>query len=217
MSDKQQQPAAEGRRVVFFDLDGTLHQEDMFGSFLRFLLRRLPLNLLLVIPLLLPIGLALLLLGRAARWPMSLLLWAITFGRSEAKLKALERQFIEVFRQKVTAFPVVQMRLRQYGGARCRSVADYRLAGAAGGAGVSRFGVSAAGTVDRQPHHAPLRRWVLTLRCTGAQKVVQLEQRLGAPLKLYSGYSDSKQDNPLLFFCEHRWRVSKQGELQQLE
>ena len=45
---------------------------------------------------------------------MSLLLWAITFGRSEAKLKALERQFIEVFRQKVTAFPVVQMRLRQY-------------------------------------------------------------------------------------------------------
>ena len=44
-----------------------------------------------------------------------------------------------------------------------------------------------------------------------------LEQRLGAPLKLYSGYSDSKQDNPLLFFCEHRWRVSKQGELQQLE
>ena len=45
---------------------------------------------------------------------MSLLLWAITFGRSEATLKALERQFIEVFRQKVTAFPVVQMRLRQY-------------------------------------------------------------------------------------------------------
>ena len=157
----ERQAATTGRRGAprgLFDLDGTLHQEDMFGSFLRFLLRRLPLNLLLVIPLLLPIGLALLLLGRAARWPMSLLLWAITFGRSEAKLKALERQFIEVFRQKVTAFPVVQMRLRQYGGARCRSVADYRLAGAAGGAGVSRFGVSAAGTVDRQPHHAPLRR-----------------------------------------------------------
>ena len=51
--------------------------------------------------------------------------------------------------------------------------------------------------------------WVLTLRCSGEQKVTQLEQRLGAPLKLYSGYSDSKQDNPLLYFCEHRWRVSK--------
>ncbi|MFO5602410.1 hypothetical protein ACLBPT_26550, partial [Klebsiella pneumoniae] len=33
---------------MFFDLDGTLHQQDMFGSFLRYLLRHLPLNLLLV-------------------------------------------------------------------------------------------------------------------------------------------------------------------------
>ncbi|PPS58928.1 hypothetical protein CRX72_25775 [Pantoea sp. BRM17] len=30
-------------------------------------------------------------------------------------------------------------------------------------------------------------------------------------------YSDSKQDNPLLFFCQHRWRVTPRGELQQLE
>ena len=30
------------RRVVFFDLDGTLHQQDMFGSFLRYLLRHRP-------------------------------------------------------------------------------------------------------------------------------------------------------------------------------
>ncbi|MFO5574265.1 phosphatidylglycerophosphatase C, partial [Klebsiella pneumoniae] len=34
---------------MFFDLDGTLHQQDMFGSFLRYLLRHLPLNLLLVV------------------------------------------------------------------------------------------------------------------------------------------------------------------------
>ncbi len=43
--------------------------------------------------------------------------------------------------------------------------------------------------------------WVLPLRCLGPEKVVQLEQRLGSPLKLYSGYSDSKQDNPLLAFA----------------
>ncbi|ATZ33839.1 hypothetical protein CV83915_03554 [Escherichia coli] len=44
--------ATHERRVVFFDLDGTLHQQDMFGSFLRYLLRRQPLNALLVLPLL---------------------------------------------------------------------------------------------------------------------------------------------------------------------
>ncbi|SQI54444.1 HAD hydrolase, family IF [Salmonella enterica subsp. salamae serovar Greenside] len=53
------------RRVVFFDLDGTLHQQDMFGSFLRYLLRRQPLNALLVLPLLPIIGIGLLVKGRA--------------------------------------------------------------------------------------------------------------------------------------------------------
>ncbi|WP_213975925.1 phosphatidylglycerophosphatase C, partial [Serratia marcescens] len=165
-----------------------------------------------------PIGLALLLLGRAARWPMSLLLWAITFGRSEATLKALERQFIEAFRQKVTAFPVVQMRLRQYLDEHDAEV--WLITGSPERLVEQVYRDSAFLPRVRLIGSRITRRcggWVLTLRCLGTQKVVQLEQRLGAPLRLYSGYSDSKQDNPLLFFCEHRWRVSKQGELQQLE
>ncbi len=41
-----------------FDLDGTLHQQDMFGGFLRYLLRRQPLNALML-PLLPIIGIGL--------------------------------------------------------------------------------------------------------------------------------------------------------------
>lgn len=102
------------RRVVFFDLDGTLHQQDMFGTFMRYLLRRQPLNALLVLPLLPAIGIALLVKGRAARWPMSLLLWGCTFGHSEARLKQLEKEFAHWFRGHVAAFPVVQARLTSY-------------------------------------------------------------------------------------------------------
>lgn len=102
------------RRVVFFDLDGTLHQQDMFGSFLRYLLRRQPLNALLVLPLLPVIVGALLIKGRAARWPMSLLLWGCTFGHSEARLQDRHADFVRWFRQNVTAFPQVQERLTTY-------------------------------------------------------------------------------------------------------
>lgn len=102
------------RRVVFFDLDGTLHQQDMFGSFLRYLLRRQPLNALLVLPLLPVIVGALLIKGRAARWPMSLLLWGCTFGHSEARLQDKHADFVRWFRQNVTAFPQVQERLTTY-------------------------------------------------------------------------------------------------------
>ncbi|MBI6139676.1 phosphatidylglycerophosphatase C [Serratia plymuthica] len=218
MSEKQNQEAVEGRRVVFFDLDGTLHQEDMFGSFLRFLLRHLPLNLLLVLPLLPVVGLAMLMMGRAARWPMSVLLWSITFGRSEARLKALEQQFVSYFRNKVTAFPVVQMRLRQYLDVHDAQV--WLITGSPERLVEQVYRDSAFLSRVRLVGSRIVRSyggWVLTMRCLGVQKVMQLEQRLGAPLRLYSGYSDSKQDNPLLYFCEHRWRVSKLGELQQLE
>ncbi|MNG76354.1 Phosphatidylglycerophosphatase C [compost metagenome] len=218
MSEKQSQEAVEGRRVVFFDLDGTLHQEDMFGSFLRFLLRHLPLNLLLVVPLLPVVGLAMLMMGRAARWPMSVLLWSITFGRSEARLKALEQQFVSYFRNKVTAFPVVQMRLRQYLDVHDAQV--WLITGSPERLVEQVYRDSAFLSRVRLVGSRIVRSyggWVLTMRCLGVQKVMQLEQRLGAPLRLYSGYSDSKQDNPLLYFCEHRWRVSKLGELQQLE
>lgn len=206
------------RRVVFFDLDGTLHQQDMFGTFLRYLLRRQPLNALLVLPLLPIIGGALLIKGRAARWPMSLLLWGCTWGHSEARLKQLEKDFVAWFRTKVTAFPVVQDRLTNYLAA---SDADIWLITGSPQPLVEQVYFD----TPWLPHvnliasqvHRRYGGWVLTMRCLGHEKVVQLERKIGTPLRLYSGYSDSKQDNPLLYFCQHRWRVTPRGELQQLE
>ncbi|XXD08594.1 phosphatidylglycerophosphatase C [Klebsiella sp. R445] len=206
------------RRVVFFDLDGTLHQQDMFGSFLRYVLRHQPLNVPLVVLMSPAILLGLAVNGRAARWPMSLLLWAATFGRSERALKRLEAGFVRWFRQRVTAFPVVQARLTDY--------LDHH------DAEVWLITGSPQSLVEQVYFDTPWlarvnviasrmeRRcggWGLTLRCLGHEKVAQLEQKIGAPLQLYSGYSDSEQDNPLLCFCQHRWRVTPQGDLHQLE
>ncbi|HHG8771807.1 TPA: phosphatidylglycerophosphatase C [Raoultella planticola] len=206
------------RRVVFFDLDGTLHQQDMFGSFLRYVLRHQPLNLLLVIPLVPVILAGLLLNGRAARWPMSLLLWAATFGRREAALKRLEADFVNWFRQHVTAFPVVQARLTDY---LISSDADVWLITGSPQSLVEQVYFDTAWLPRVNVIASRMERrcggWTLTLRCLGHEKVAQLEQKIGAPLQLYSGYSDSEQDNPLLCFCQHRWRVTPQGDLHQLE
>ncbi|MGS9184223.1 phosphatidylglycerophosphatase C, partial [Salmonella enterica subsp. enterica serovar Infantis] len=43
--------------------------------------------------------------------------------------------------------------------------------------------------------------WVLTVRCLGHEKDAQLEQKIGTPMRLYIGYIDSNQENPLLNFC----------------
>lgn len=206
------------RRVVFFDLDGTLHQQDMFGTFMRYLLWRQPLNLLLVVPLLPVVGLGLLIKGRAARWPMSLLLWSITFGRSERTLLRREASFAQWFRQRVTAFPVVQQRLTDYLGS---DNADVWLITGSPQSLVEQVYYDSAFLPRVKLIASQMERGfggrVLAMRCLGHEKVAQLEEKIGTPLQLYSGYSDSKQDNPLLFFCQHRWRVTPHGELQQLE
>ncbi|RPE02308.1 acid phosphatase AphA [Candidatus Pantoea deserta] len=206
------------RRVVFFDLDGTLHQQDMFGTFMRYLLWRQPLNILLVVPLLPVVGLGLLIKGRAARWPMSLLLWSITFGRTERALLRREAAFAQWFRQRVTAFPVVQQRLTDY---LSSDNADVWLITGSPQSLVEQVYYDSAFLPRVKLIASQMRRGfggrVLAMRCLGHEKVAQLEEKIGTPLQLYSGYSDSKQDNPLLFFCQHRWRVTPRGELQQLE
>ncbi|PIJ89103.1 acid phosphatase AphA [Erwinia sp. OLMDSP33] len=208
----------DAKRVVFFDLDGTLHRQDMFGCFMRYLIRRQPLNLLLVIPLLPVVVLALLVKGRAARWPMSLLLWSITVGHSEKKLRQYVADFARWFRQRVVAFPLVQQRLTEYLNS---SDADVWLITGSPQSLVEQVYHDSAflprvRLIASQMGRAFGGR-VLLLRCLGHEKVAQLEDQLGTPLQLYSGYSDSNQDNPLLFFCQHRWRVTPDGELQQLE
>lgn len=209
---------SHSRRIVFFDLDGTLHRQDMFGAFIRYLLRRLPLNALLVLPLLPIIAAAMLIKGRAARWPLSVLLWGCTFARREATLKALEASFIIRFRAAVTPFPLVQQRLEAY--LRHHEAEVWLITGSPQTL-VARVYADAPWLAQVNLIGSQMRRAlggrVLSLRCLGREKVVQLEQRLGAPLRLYSGYSDSKQDNPLLSFCEHRWRITPRGELEQLE
>ena len=204
--------------VVFFDLDGTLHQQDMFGSFLRYLLRRQPLNALLVLPLLPIIAIALLIKGRAARWPMSLLLWGCTFGHNEARLQALQADFVRWFRDNVTAFPLVQERLTTY---LLSSDADIWLITGSPQSLVEAVYFDTPWLPRVNLIASQIQRgyggWVLTMRCLGHEKVAQLERKIGTPLRLYSGYSDSNQDNPLLYFCQHRWRVTPRGELQQLE
>lgn len=206
------------RRVVFFDLDGTLHQQDLFGAFLRYLVRRSLPNALLVLLLSPAIVLGLLIKGRAARWPMSLLLWGATFGHSEAVLRAREARFVARFRERVTEFPAVHQRLTHY---LTSTDADVWLITGSPQSLVEQVYVDTLWLAQVNLIASQVTRgyggWVLTLRCLGHEKVAQLEKKLGAPLQLYSGYSDSNQDNPLLCLCQHRWRVTPQGELQPLE
>lgn len=132
---------------------------------------------------------------------MSLLLWGCTFGHSETRLQAHQADFVRWFRANVTAFPVVQERLTTY---LLSSDADIWLITGSPQSLVEQvyFDTPWLPRVNLIASQMARRYggWVLTVRCLGHEKVAQLERKIGTPLRLYSGYSDSKQDNPLLLF-----------------
>lgn len=206
------------QRAVFFDLDGTLHQQDMFGSYLRYLFRHLPGNFPLVIITLPIIITGLIFRGRSARWPVSLLLWSMTFGRREQRLNQLEKEFTRQFRSGVTPFIKVQLRLNDY--LQDKDTKVWLVTGSpltlVQQVYSDTLWFSKVRVIGSQMSRAFGGR-VLTLRCLSHEKVVQLEQHLGKPLQFYSGYSDSVLDSPVLAFCQHRFRVTAQGELERLD
>lgn len=206
------------QRVVFFDLDGTLHQQDMFGCYLRYLLCHLPGNFPLVIIMLPFVVVGLFLRGRSARWPVSLLLWSMTFGRSEQRLNQLEKEFSHQFRLSVTPFVKVQQRLNGY--LQDKETVVWLVTGSPQTLVKQVYSdtpwLPKVKLIGSQMSRAFGGR-VLTLRCLSHEKVVQLEQYLGKPLQFYSGYSDSVLDSPVLNFCLYRFRVTAQGDLEALD
>ncbi|VFP84081.1 Phosphatidylglycerophosphatase C [Candidatus Erwinia haradaeae] len=206
------------RRIVFFDLDGTLHQQDIFSAFIYWLLWRHMLNIFVLLPLLPFVGAGLLIQGRTTRWPVSVVLWSVTFGHSESMLLKREKQFTCWFCKRLTPFQVVRQRLIEY------LQYDNTDVWLITGSPKSLVEMVYCDTIffprvmliASQMARAYGGRILIT-RCVGDEKVKQLIKRIGEPLQLESGYSDSQQDDPLLFFCQHRFRVTQFGEIQVLE
>ncbi|VFP78554.1 Phosphatidylglycerophosphatase C [Candidatus Erwinia haradaeae] len=206
------------KRVIFFDLDGTLHREDMFGSFILWLLWRQPLNCFLLIFIFPIIGCVFLVQGYSSRWLTSLLLWSITFGHSESTLTKREEQFANWFRKYLTPFPKVQEHLIQHISSVDTEVwlitgSPRRLVEIVYGNSyfLPRVKLLASQMVRFCGGRA------LLVRCVGYEKVLQLELILGKPLNIKIGYSDSKMDDPLLFFCRNAFRISSSGELTKIK
>lgn len=210
------QPIIE--QQVFFDLDGTLHQQDLFGSYIRFLLRHFPFNWLLLVLLSPVYGLGFLISGRCARWPMSLFLWALTFGHSEEKITRLEREFVEGFKQKLVSFDEVHQQLNTH--LESANTQVWLITGSPESlveAVYQKVPFLSRVTVIGSRMARRFGGRVLTVRCLGKEKVRQLQQRMGTQLKLTSGYSDSKHDTPMMILCEQQWRVDKKGGLSRLD
>lgn len=205
------------KRIIFFDLDGTLHKQDMFSLFMIYMIKLHPINLLLVLLLLPVIVICLLLLGRCSILPINILLWSITFGYSRKQLLQDEKKFVYWFKKNVTIFPIIQKRLLEH---ITEDKSEVWLITGSPRSLVEKVYSDSEFLPQVKLIGSEIKRFlngnILSMRCFGNEKVVQLQKRIGIPLNLDSGYSDSKYDNNLLFYCNNRWRVTANGKLNKL-
>ena len=198
-------------RVVVFDFDLTLTRWDTADRFFRWLLRRDPWRLTVVLAALPVLG-PLLLVRSTRKWPIRFAVWVATFGRSPGALSALAEEHIQ-------ALPM------GHASVFLPAAVEQLQAHVAQGDQV----VIATGCVDALAQtllrHAGLNHVPLvasTLRpflgglardqhCFGPNKVPMLSARGFAP-PWAAAYTDHRADIPVLRLSSERYLVSPRPE-----
>lgn len=195
---------------VFFDIDGTLHEGDMFVDYIRFLASRNRLKAVLLLPWLIP---ALLLYGfnPDRRWSLNLLLWPLTVLTSAARLKRLDDKFVDRFRRDLR--PIDETR-----GALYRHLHEGDCVYLVSGSPEHLVSAVYADIVGRKDVHLIGSRMarsagalLLTERCVCAEKPRMVERLAGRPVSFDVGYTDSEMDFPMLQLCKLKYRVGRDG------
>lgn len=97
-------------KTLFFDIDGTLHKEDILFDFIVFLYRKHWLKTLLCLPLIL-LGIILWKLGNNSNLGVNMLYFIACFGLSEQRYSHRVAEFAQRFKATYTPFVKVQAKL----------------------------------------------------------------------------------------------------------
>lgn len=198
---------------VFFDVDGTLHDGDMFESYVRFIAQRSQVRRAALLPILL-LGLLAHRLCPDSRWSLNALLWPLTVGRSDAEMARLDAEFILHFNGQRRPFsaPLVALQEHLQDGRRVFLVSGTpeHLIRAAYPDLSGNEQVTIVGSTMR----SFLGSRILAERCVCSHKPRLVKQKVGEAIKFEAGYSDSIKDIPMLRLCATAFRVTTCGSIE---
>ncbi|RRU15098.1 haloacid dehalogenase-like hydrolase [Stenotrophomonas sp. 278] len=195
---------------VFFDLDDTLHEGDLFRSYLLFLAKKSVLRLVLLLPLVVP-ALVGYLICPDRRWSVSFILWILTVLTRERSLLDLDAEFSCEFSRGMRRYSEPYGELCRY--IECGTHV-YVVSGSPESLVRRVYGdllVRPEITLIGSRFSRFIGGRVLQVRCVLNEKVRQIQLRSGYELKFKAGYSDSEKDGPVLGLCAEKYRVNSDG------
>lgn len=198
---------------VFFDVDGTLHSGDIFENYIRKLARRSYLRTILCLPVL-GIAFASHKISPDRRLSLSVLIWFLTFGLSRSSLERFDNDFINQFCASNCLHTKPWRELERH----YREGAHLFLVSGSPENLVRRIYPNLSSDDRVTLVGSNLKRFMgglcLSIRCVCSEKVRQVESRTGKKTYFLAGYSDNRNDKPILDLCEIKYRVDRAGEIE---
>ncbi|MDO4697344.1 MAG: haloacid dehalogenase-like hydrolase [Pasteurellaceae bacterium] len=197
-------------KTLFFDIDGTLHKEDILFNFIVFLYRKHWLKTLLCLPLIL-LGIILWKLGNNSNLGVNMLYFIACFGLNEKGYRQAVAEFAQHFKATYTPFAQVQAKLNHSDRIFLISGSPVELIQAVYPNLTQQPNVRLIGSISQA-------KWgsrYISERCYAEHKRVMLDREY-PNTQFDEGYSDSLKDLPILALCKQAFRVDKRGDIQPL-
>ena len=193
---------------VFFDIDGTLHKEDIFLEFIKFSIKERLLNFVIFLPIIF-ISFLIYLVNTKGKFGLNLILFFLFLGISESQLGTLTEKFCKSFSLKMTPFDnaLKQLEFHKANGDQVIFISGTPVEF------IKQIYPSFFNTTNFEVIGSITRRnfgsFYLDERCIYKNKKKMLNNRFNAVLNFSYGYSDSLSDLPILTLCDKAYLVDK--------
>lgn len=198
---------------VFFDLDGTLHKEDLLAALVKYLFTKRKWNLLFFLPIL-PLVFLIYRCFPTRKFSLNGLLFFLSFGCSTSEMERYITDFKRQF--TLTPLPQVQQALQHH-------LASQEQIWIISGSPVELISHFYADLLQQPNVHligsSLEHRYgaiLLKERCLAENKVKMLDERVQPPIQFDIGYSDSMTDLPMFKRCKQAMWITTEEEIKPL-
>ena len=195
---------------VFFDIDGTLHKEDIFLEFLKFSLRKNLLNSILFFPILFTSSICYVINPRS-KFPLNIILYFIFLGSSKKRIDYLINSFSKSFLSNFTQFKnivdILELHLENENHIVLISGSPTEFIKKIYGDLYNNKNITVIGSETKKS----LLSFFLKERCIYKNKRKMLEKKFQKKINFSHGYSDSLSDIPILELCKEAFIIQKDG------
>lgn len=197
-------------RRIFFDIDGTLHQQDIFLEFIKYALKDHLGKVILLLPVVL-VGALLYLLHKNGNAGVRIILYALFFKKpdTDGYIKAFCHQLAPKLHRFDDVFAVLHRHIQAGNDVFLISGTPQMFIKHIYGELLAHDNVHLIATTLCITRHS----LYLQKRCIHVHKLTLLDEQFGKPLYFDEGYSDSVLDMPVLDRCANKFFVGKDGKL----